>query len=162
TPSASASTATTAQAADVHPQASGSGQAATAGAARTGVSPTASATAPTSPGTPSGVHPATAPLHFRTLPPGAKLPSGAAGAHWVAESPKRENKAANRTFNRTKGERVGAHFFPAGDSPQAGKLLAPRINGDFTGTTQEILRWAACKWGISQSVVYAQAAVESW
>ena len=40
--------------------------------------------------------------------------------------------------------------------------LAPRINGDFTGTTEEILRWAACKWGIGQDIVFAQAAVESW
>jgi hypothetical protein len=31
-----------------------------------------------------------------------------------------------------------------------------------TGTTREILRWAACKWGIDQSIVFAQAAVESW
>ena len=38
----------------------------------------------------------------------------------------------------------------------------PRIDGDFTGTTAEILRWAACKWGINQNVVFAQAAVESW
>ena len=42
------------------------------------------------------------------------------------------------------------------------QLLAPRIDGDFTGTTSEILRWAACKWGINQNVVFAQAAVESW
>ena len=36
------------------------------------------------------------------------------------------------------------------------------INGEFTGTTQEILQWAACKWGIDQDVVFAQAAAESW
>jgi len=42
------------------------------------------------------------------------------------------------------------------------KRLAPLISGDFTGTTQEILRWAACKWGINQNIVFAQAAVESW
>jgi hypothetical protein len=29
-------------------------------------------------------------------------------------------------------------------------------------TTAEILRWAACTWGIDQNVVFAQAAVESW
>jgi autotransporter family porin len=40
--------------------------------------------------------------------------------------------------------------------------LAPLISGDFTGTTQQILRWAACKWGIDQDVVFAQATVESW
>jgi hypothetical protein len=44
------------------------------------------------------------------------------------------------------------------------KPLAPTllISGEFTGTTREILQWAACKWGIDQNVVFAQAAVESW
>jgi autotransporter family porin len=68
----------------------------------------------------------------------------------------------NRAFNRTIGQHVGSSFFAGGDTPQANRLLAPRINGDFTGTTSEILRWAACKWGISQNIVFAQAAVESW
>jgi len=68
----------------------------------------------------------------------------------------------NRAFNRTTGQHVGRSFFPAGDTPQADRLLAPRINGDFTGTTSEILRWAACQWGINQNIVFAQAAVESW
>ena len=67
----------------------------------------------------------------------------------------------NKTFNDTIGQPVGPGFFPAGDSPQV-RTLAPRISGDFTGTTEEILRWAACKWGISQNIVFAQAAVESW
>jgi autotransporter family porin len=73
-----------------------------------------------------------------------------------------ENKSANRVYNRSTGQPVGPGFFPAADSALAGQLLAPRINGDFTGTTQEILRWAACKWGISQNIVFAQAAVQSW
>ncbi len=156
---------TTARAAAARPRAGASGAGTPAGTGRsaaTSASPSASSTSSAAPGSASGVSPATPPLHFRTLPPGAKLPSGAACARWVRKSPKRENKAANRHFNHTKGERVGAHFFSAGDSPKADKLLAPRINGDFTGTTEEILRWAACKWGISQSVVFAQAAVESW
>jgi autotransporter family porin len=103
-----------------------------------------------------------APLHFRTLPPGAKLPSSAQCARWVLARPRRENKGANRVYNQTTGQHLGAAFFPAGDSPKAGLLLAPRINGNFRGTTSEILRWAACKWGINQSIVFAQAAVESW
>jgi hypothetical protein len=103
-----------------------------------------------------------APLVFRTLPPGAKLPSGAQCTRWVLARPRKENKGANHGYNQTTGQHVGAGFFPAGDSPKAGRLLAPRIDGDFTGTTSEILRWAACKWGISQNIVFAQAAVESW
>jgi hypothetical protein len=109
-----------------------------------------------------GARLAAPPLHFRTLPPGAKLPTGAQCARWVRETPLRENKAANKKANHTVGQHVGAHFFSAGDSPKADKLLAPRINGYFTGTTKEILRWASCKWGINQYTVFAQAAVESW
>jgi autotransporter family porin len=37
-----------------------------------------------------------------------------------------------------------------------------RVDGNFTGTTAEILRWTACKWGKDEDLVFAQAAVESW
>jgi hypothetical protein len=100
-------------------------------------------------------------LFFRTLPPGVTLPSGAQCASWVRASPDPENRPANTAFNHTIGQHVGSEFFPPGDNPQV-KRLTSRINGDFTGTTEEILRWAACKWGINQDVVFAQAAVESW
>jgi hypothetical protein len=102
-----------------------------------------------------------APIFFKTLPPGAHLPSGAQCARWVRSSPSPEIRPANSAYNHTIGQRVGPGFFPAGDSPQV-KALAPLISGGFTGTTEEILRWAACKWGINQDVVFAQAAVESW
>jgi len=117
-------------------------------AAAAGFAPNAAATA--------------APAFFGTLPPGARLPSGAQCARWVRARPTpRESKGMNRRFNHTAGERVAGTFL-AGDAPQADRRLVPRINGDFTGTTSEILRWAACKWGISQNIVFAQAAVESW
>ena len=38
----------------------------------------------------------------------------------------------------------------------------PRVTGNFTGTTDEILQWAACKWGIDEDLVRAQIALESW
>ena len=34
--------------------------------------------------------------------------------------------------------------------------------GNFTGTTDEILQWAACKWGIDEDIVRAQIAKESY
>ena len=37
----------------------------------------------------------------------------------------------------------------------------PRITGAFVGTTDEIIQWAACKWGLSDEVLRAQALVES-
>lgn len=100
-------------------------------------------------------------IYFNTLPPGAKLPSGTECARWVRESPSTESRPVNAQFNHTVGQHVKTWFFPSGDSPQAAKLT-PLINGEFTGTTREILQWASCKWGIDQNVVFAQAAVESW
>jgi len=43
----------------------------------------------------------------------------------------------------------------------ANGVLRPRINGKFTGTTDEILQWASCKWGIDTDVVRAMAIRES-
>jgi autotransporter family porin len=36
------------------------------------------------------------------------------------------------------------------------------VTGDFSGTTDEILQWAAAKWGLDAETVRAQAAVETW
>ncbi len=123
----------------------------------------AGATTALRPAAPSA--PAAKAVYFHTLPPGARLPSGAQCAKLVNAAPRAEVKAANRPYNRRKGTHVGAKFFPTApgsDNPLAEKTLAPRINGDFTGTTIDILRWTACKWGIDQDIVFAQAAVESW
>jgi hypothetical protein len=108
---------------------------------------------------------ATGPVYFYTLPPGAKLPTDAQCAALVNAAPESESKSANTPFNLRTGTHVGGSFFPTApgsDNPLAQQTLAPRIDGDFTGTTIDILRWAACKWGIDQDIVFAQAAVESW
>lgn len=88
---------------------------------------------------------ATPPGHFGTLPPGATLPSDARCAAWVRARPLAENKGANRRFNLATGQHVGSRFFPGGGDGRANALLAPRIDGNFTGATAQILRWAACK-----------------
>jgi hypothetical protein len=111
---------------------------------------------------PAAPDPGAAPARFGTLPPGAALPSDAQCAAWVRSRPIPENKGANRATNQTTGHHVGAGFFPAADDARANQVLGPRIDGQFTGTTHEILRWVACKWGIDEDVVAAQAAVESW
>jgi len=103
----------------------------------------------------------TAPAYFHTVPPGGHLPTGSQCAAWVRARPLKEDKGVNKKYNQVTGQRVASGFF-SGDLPAANKWIAPRINGQFTGTTQEILRWAACKWGIDQDIVFAQAAVESW
>ncbi len=100
-------------------------------------------------------------MHFSTLPPGAKLPSDAQCAAWVRARPEKENKGSNKAANARTGQHVDGSLF-SGDAAKAASTIAPRIDGAFTGTTQEILRWTACKWGIDENIVYAQAAVESW
>ena len=124
-----------------------------------GSSPTATpaASAPAA----QSAQPASA-AHFGTLAPGAPLPSGALCAAWVLARPLAENKGMNRGFNQVTGQSVGGSFFPSSDDARANRLLGVRVDGQFTGTTHEILRWAACKWGIDEDVVAAQAAVESW
>ena len=37
-----------------------------------------------------------------------------------------------------------------------------RVTGNFTGTTDEIIQWAACKWGFDEDLIRAQTAKESW
>lgn len=37
----------------------------------------------------------------------------------------------------------------------------PRVDGQFTGTTDEILQWAACKWGLPDNLIRADAVTES-
>jgi hypothetical protein len=126
-------------------------------AAPTSASPAASAAA--SQGSRPGS--AAAPARFTTLPPGATLPSGAQCATWVRAHPYPETKGSNRRANQTTGHSVGTAFFQ-GDDPRAGVRIAARVDGQFTGTTREILRWAACKWGVDEDLVLAQAAIESW
>ena len=84
--------------------------------------------------------------HFVTLPPGSALPSEAACAAAVRSAP--ETRADNADENATKGSQPNSVY--------------PRVTGNFTGTTDEILQWVACKWGIDEDIVRAQIAKESW
>jgi hypothetical protein len=47
----------------------------------------------------------------------------------------------------------------------AGRGLAPnsdfsRVDGKYAGTTQDIIRWAACKWGVDEDWAYAESSQE--
>lgn len=84
--------------------------------------------------------------YFRTLPVGASLPSGAACAAQVKARP--EVRAGNATFNATRGSGTNDRY--------------PRVDGNFTGTTDEIIQWAACKWGIDEDWARAQSVKESY
>lgn len=85
----------------------------------------------------------------RTLPPGSALPGDADCAARVVAAP--EIRPGNVAHNQRRGRQKGLPGAYYG-----------RVTGDFTGTTDEILQWTACKWGIDADVVRAQAAKESY
>ena len=89
------------------------------------------------------------PSHFGTLPVGATLPADEYCSAHVRPTP--EVRKANATFNLTSG---------ATAPPQTGYFA--RVTGNFTGTTDEIIQWTSCKWGIDEDIVRAQVAKESW
>jgi hypothetical protein len=45
--------------------------------------------------------------------------------------------------------------------PRWDSWLLPRVDGQFTGTTDEIFQWAACKWGLPDDLLRAIAVRES-
>jgi len=98
---------------------------------------------------------------FVTLPPGATLPSGAECAARVPRSPweaRSENTAANRRTPMP-GELERLHSTARHGGAPA--WFFARVDGDFTGTTDEIIRWGACKWGFDEDLVRAIAMDES-
>lgn len=118
--------------------------------------PPTTAPAPTTTTSPVTTPPTTLPpptSRFATLPPGSALPSSAQCAARVRPAP--EVRAVNVPYNG----RTGYTFTP--DYWFASAELS-RVDGAFTGSTDEILQWAACKWGIDEDVVRAQVAKESW
>ncbi len=98
--------------------------------------------------------------YFETLPPDAPLPTGAqcaARIHRSTWEPRPQNDTANHTVVP---QPVKLPNNPAFDAIWQEKYK-PRINGDFVGTTDEIIQWASCKWGISDNLTRARAVQES-
>lgn len=100
--------------------------------------------------------------YFTTLPPHASLPSDAECAAEIAPSswePRPQNYAAN---HRQPGRLALLGFYL---QPVKGTFVPirdfMRVDGAYSGTTDQILRWAACKWGIDENVVRAEAVAES-
>jgi hypothetical protein len=108
--------------------------------------------------------------YFTTQPVGSwrTLPSDATCTKRVHRSmwePRPDNGAPNhRTPNRgrvhdalaNRPRAVHGAYLKRWDT-----WLLPRVTGHFTGTTDEVLQWAACKWGLSDNLLRAIAARES-
>jgi len=98
------------------------------------------------------VRPTGGAAHFSTLPPRSALPSDATCKARVR--PAAENRPGNTTYNHTIGHATAAQppYFN----------LAARVTGNYMGTTDQLIQWTACKWGIDEDIVRAQVALESW
>jgi hypothetical protein len=105
----------------------------------------------------------TAPTHFSTLGFRATLPSEAQCTAWTNARPIPENAPNNSAFNVPPGG-VPSSFY-SNPTPSSGGGIPSsdyaNVTGNYTGTTDEIVRWAACKWGIDEDVVRAQGQIES-
>ncbi|MGH3846072.1 MAG: hypothetical protein ACRDR6_23685 [Pseudonocardiaceae bacterium] len=96
---------------------------------------------------------------FGELPPGSALPSDQDCAARVQRNPW-EPRPGNDQANHT----VPPVPFPATTaswSSTDADHLKQRVDGQFTGTTDEIIQWASCKWGYPTEIARAQAVEES-
>ena len=105
------------------------------------------------------------PGNFTMLPPGVALPTEAqcaARVHLSSWEPRPDNYAANHRVP-TAQQIAGMEAWNAniGYDPRADSLRK-QIAGNFTGTTDEILQWTACKWGIDVNIARAEAVAESY
>jgi autotransporter family porin len=124
---------------------------------------------PVDPAAPGGAPPP-AGGSFSLRPTGSwsSLPSGTTCAGRVHRSnwePRPENTVANQT--RVDPRAIRRAFAAAPRSighaytARWDTWLLPRVDGAFTGTTDEILQWAACKWGLPDDLLRAIAVRES-
>ena len=95
---------------------------------------------------PTPAPPAAPATYFGWIGLGGALPSDAACAAAVRGAA--EIRPGNAGYNVTTWGASSPTF--------------PRSTGSFTGTTDEIIQWAACKWGFDEDTLRAQVAKESW
>ena len=102
--------------------------------------------------------------HFGTLSPGASLPSDATCA---SEIPVGTGNGFGEFGHQQYQAYLRAAFrisIPWLRPQCVQRELGPtrRVDGQYSGTTDMIFRWAACKWGIDEDLVRAVATVEVW
>lgn len=96
-----------------------------------------------------------------TLSPGAQLPTGTECAEHLERNewePRPENTEANHTVP---SDTLELPPWPNYFDGRVNTQIVSRIDGKFEGTTDEIIRWGACKWGIDAQLVRAMAVGES-
>lgn len=105
----------------------------------------------------------TPPGYFGTLPPHAALPSEVSCSSTVLSRSSSEGIPANTTYNQTTPTAAELAAFHALPNWQAEAPVSDfsGVDGNFTGTTDQIIRWAACKWGLDENALRAEAWYET-
>lgn len=98
------------------------------------------------------------PPYFETKPVGGELPTAQWCADRIRSAPSIEHRPDNAEQNNTVVE-ISVTVDGAGEAWNA--LTAPRVTGDFVGTTDQILQWVSCKWGFDEDITRARAVTES-
>jgi hypothetical protein len=85
--------------------------------------------------------------------------------HRSAWEPRPENTTANHTMPNPHAVHASLAARPRARQgaydPRWDSWLLPRVDGQFTGTTDEIFQWAACKWGLPDNLLRGIAVRES-
>ncbi len=95
------------------------------------------------------------------MPPRSALPAGAQCAQRVGHDdwePRPENAVGNSSVP----ENLSLPAWPDYYAPEVNSRVVSRIDGEFTGTTNAIITWGACKWGFDTDIVRAMAVEESY
>jgi len=98
-------------------------------------------------------------LKFETLPPGSDLPGGAECSELALGQTSDEIRPENDQMNQKTIDGLVVDI--DGADEVWNDALSTRIDGDFTGTTEQILKWGACKWGFDEDLTFARAWAES-
>lgn len=122
--------------------------------------------------TPGGPTPTTRPTatpsssatpYYSLLPAGSALPSDsqcASGASSDSFEPRPVNAVPNSTMMSASDLSTFQSNARGGEGGAPGSFLV-RADGQFTGTTDAILKWASCKWGFDENVTRATAVNET-
>lgn len=102
---------------------------------------------------------------FTTSPPGARLPSETDCVSHIRRSlsePRPDNYTPNHSVPTPQQISAMAPWGPAIGFDVQAERIRTQITGNFVGSTDEIFQWAACKWGIDEDVIRAEALTESY
>jgi hypothetical protein len=105
--------------------------------------------------------------HYWMQGPGAALPSevscaGQVNAFPIAEfAPWNQNDGTGYNSNQPPPEPIPSYFYTYAGGSELPSSDFANVDGAYAGTTDDIFRVYACKWGIDEDYVRAQALVES-